>query len=83
MLSTNLSRFWSKSTFAGLASRAIINCWSTGALIAYLGSPHTYCSKILSSQNKRLEFLATKRKNINRMAAEQIISWDEFKELRA
>ena len=36
----------------------------------------------LSRARQRLEFLATKRKNINRMAAEQIISWDEFKELR-
>jgi hypothetical protein len=37
----------------------------------------------LSRACQRLEFLATKRKNINRMAAEQVIGWDEFKELRA
>ncbi len=36
----------------------------------------------LSRARQRLEFLVTKRKNVNRMAAEQIIGWDEFKELR-
>ena len=36
----------------------------------------------LSRARQRLEFLVTKRKNINRMAAEEIINWDEFKELR-
>ena len=36
----------------------------------------------LSRARQRLKFLVTKRKNVNRMAAEQIISWDEFKELR-
>ena len=36
----------------------------------------------LSHARQRLEFLLTKRKNINRMAAEQVISWEEFKELR-
>ena len=36
----------------------------------------------LSRAKQRLEFLVTKRKNVNRMAAEQIIGWDEFKELR-
>jgi hypothetical protein len=36
----------------------------------------------LNHARQRSEFMATKRKNINRMAAEEIISWDEFKELR-
>ena len=36
----------------------------------------------LSRARQRLEHLVTKRKNINRMAAEEIISWDEFRELR-
>ncbi len=36
----------------------------------------------LSRARQRLDFLVTKRKNVNRMAAEQIIGWDEFKELR-
>ena len=36
----------------------------------------------LTRARQRLEFLLTKRKNINRMAAEQVINWDEFKELR-
>jgi hypothetical protein len=35
----------------------------------------------LSRARQRLEFIATKRMNTNRMAAEQIIGWDEFKEL--
>ena len=36
----------------------------------------------LNRTRQRPEFLTTKRKNINRMAAEQIIGWDKFKELR-
>ena len=36
----------------------------------------------LSRARQRVDSLRTKRKNINRMAAEEIISWDEFKELR-
>ena len=36
----------------------------------------------LSKTRQRLEFVANKKKNINRMAAEEVISWDEFRELR-
>ena len=36
----------------------------------------------LSRARQRLESLAAERKNINRMAAEEITSWSEFRELR-
>jgi site-specific DNA recombinase len=36
----------------------------------------------LGRARQRLEALVTKRKNINRMAAEELITWSEFKDLR-
>ena len=36
----------------------------------------------LSRAHQRLESLAAKRKNVNRMAAEEMIGWEEFRELR-
>jgi hypothetical protein len=37
----------------------------------------------LDRARSRLEQLQKKRKNLNRMAAEDLVSWDDFKELRA
>jgi len=53
---------------------------SLNALLAEMGKEVE--GSELSKARQRLGFLANKKRNINRMTAEEVISWDEFRELR-